>query len=138
MANKRFFDVQRTPAQTSQGQFDLPTLYQDVSVRQLLFWVDYARALPKLEGTGLTPIEMQQGKTIAMLIFYNYRRVLDVDPYEEIALAIPADLASAKKGTRKMRTLFGIQLIPSGISGYVLELPVTTAQACAGGRELWG
>jgi hypothetical protein len=138
MAKKDFLDVPRTPAQTSQGQFDLPALYQDVSVRQLLFWVDYAKALPKLEGTGLAPMELQKGKTVAMLIFYNYRRVVDVEPYEEIALAIPAELKSDKKGARKMRTFFGVPLIPSGISGYVLELPVTTAQARAGGRELWG
>jgi hypothetical protein len=138
MDKKGFFDVPRAPVQTSEGPFDLPALYYDVSVRQLVFWVDYTKALPKLAGTGLAPIELQNGKTMAILIFYNYRKVQDVEPYEEIALAIPAELQSAKKGARKLRTFFGIPLIPSGITGYVLELPVTTAQARAGGRELWG
>ncbi len=138
MAKKDFLDVPRTPAQTSQGPFDLPVLYHDVSVRQLMFWVDYEKAVPKLAGTGLMPMELQKGKTMATLIFYNYRRVQDVEPYEEIALAITAELQSGKKGARRIRTIFGIPLIPSGITGYVLELPVTTAQARAGGRELWG
>lgn len=138
MAAKGFFEVTRLPATTSQGPFDLPVLYYDVSVRQLLFWVDYDKALPKLAGTGLVPTAFSNSKTIVSIVFYNYRRVSDIDPYEELALGITAELQSAKKGARRLRTFFGIPLIGGGISSYVLELPVTTDQACAGGRELWG
>jgi len=138
MARKDFFNVPRTPAQTSQGPFDLPALYRDVSVRQLVFWVDYDKALPKLEDTGLAPMELQKGKTIASLIFYNYRKVDNVEPYEEIGLGITAGLKSDKRSAPRLRTVFGIPLIPRNLTSYVLELPVTTAQARAGGRELWG
>ncbi len=137
MAGKDFFDVPKTIATTSEGDVELPILYFDVSVRQLNFWVDYDRALPKLEGTGLEPIRFSKGKTIVSMVFYNYRRT-SISAYEELALAITARPQSPKNKTLRLMTIFGIPMIRGDISAYVLELPVTTRIARAGGRGLWG
>ncbi|MGD0354524.1 MAG: acetoacetate decarboxylase family protein [Dehalococcoidia bacterium] len=137
MAGKDFFDVPKMIANTSEGELELPIFYFDVSVRQLNFWVDYEKALPKLEGTGLEPIRFSNGKTIVSMVFYNYRRT-SVSSYEELGLAITAQPQSPKNKTRRLITIFGIPMISGGISAYVLELPVTTDIARAGGREIWG
>lgn len=137
MAGKDFFDVPKTIAKTSEGDVELPILYFDVSVRQLNFWVDYDRALPKLEGTGLEPIRFSKGKTIVSMVFYNYRRT-SISPYEELGLAITAQPRSTKNKTPRVMTIFGIPMIRGVLGAYVLELPVTTSVARAGGRELWG
>lgn len=137
MAGKDFFDVPRTIATTSEGDFELPILYYDVSVRQLNFWVDCDRALPKLEGTGLEPIRFSKGKTIVSMVFYNYRRT-SVSAYEELGLAITAQPRSAKNKAPRVMTIFGIPMIMGALGAYVLELPVTTETARVGGRELWG
>src|SRR5208283_4617963 len=134
MAGKDFFDVPKTIANTSEGELELPVLYFDVSVRQLNFWVDYEKALPKLEGTGLEPVRFSNNKTIVSMVFYNYRRT-SVSSYEELGLAITAQPQSPKNKTRRLITIFGIPMIGKGISAYVLELPVTTAIARAAGRE---
>ena len=137
MSGKDFFDVPKTITNTSQGEIELPVLYFDVSVRQLNFWVDYDKALPKLEGTGLEPISFSKGKTIVSLVFYNYRRT-SISAYEELALAITARPKSPKNKTAGVMTIFGIPLIRGVLSAYVLELPVTTDIARTGGREIWG
>ncbi len=137
MAGKDFFDVPKTIANTSEGDLELPILYFDVSVRQLNFWVEYQKALPKLEGTGLEPIRFSNGKTIVSMVFYNYRHTT-VSSYEELGLAITAEPQSPKNKTRRLMNIFGIPVINGVISAYVLELPVTTDIARAGGREIWG
>lgn len=137
MAKKDFFDVPRTPVKTSQGEIELPILYFDVSVRQLNVWIEYYTAAPKLAGTGLDPIRFPNGKTIASILFYQYRRT-SISPYEEIAVTITAQPQSAPKQARRLSTFLGIPRISGGISAYVLEMPVTTAIARAGGREIWG
>lgn len=137
MAAEDFFDVPKTIANTSEGELELPILYFDVSVRQLNFWVDYDKALPKLEGTGLEPVRFSKGKTVVSMVFYNYRRT-SVSSYEKLALAITAQPQSPNNKTLRLITIFGIPMIRGGISAYVLELPVTTDIARAGGREIWG
>ncbi len=120
MAGKDFFDVPKTIANTSEGELELPVLYYDVSVRQLNFWVDYEKALPKLEGTGLEPVRFSNNKTIVSMVFYNYRRT-SVSSYEELGLAITAQPQSPKNKTRRLITIFGIPMIGKGISAYVLR-----------------
>ncbi len=137
MAKKDFFDVPRTSVKTSQSEVELPILYFDVSVRQLNFWIGYDIAAPKLAGTGLEPTRFFNGKTIVSILLYNYRRT-SIGPYEEIAVTITAQPQTDQKRARRLTTFFGIPKISGGISAYVLEMPVTTAVARAGGREIWG
>ena len=130
-----FFKVDRYDVSTSEGTISLPILYYDVSVFQAFFLVDRERAEEKLRGTGLRPV-LLGGRAFAGLAFFEYRQT-SIGPYNEVGtvLAVYPDRESSQP-----KTLFDI-LRPSAErkNGFhILDLPVTTAGACAAGRELWG
>ena len=132
-----FFDVPTTEAVTTRGPVRLPMFFYDVSVRQLDFFVDYAAALSRLDGTGLAPCRFVNGKAIASLILYNYRDV-SIGEYDEVAivlLVIPRALRDPHLYLPSLARRDGHRWT---IGGYVLEMPVTLAVARAAGREIWG
>lgn len=132
----RFLTVETEEARTSLGPVRLPILYADATSVQAFFWVDPARAREALRGTGLEPLRFPGGRALAGLAFYDYRRT-SIGPYHEVGSALAVVPAgSAASG------LAALDLLRAGRrrrAGYrILDLPVSTAIADAGGRELWG
>lgn len=132
-----FFDVPRTRAITTEGLVELPMLFYDVSVRQLNFFVEYGRALSKLEGTGLVPCRCFNGKALVSLIFYNYRDV-SIGGYDEVTIVVVVRPESFPKPRSVLANLLRTEGARWTVGGYVLEMPVTIPQARAAGREIWG
>ena len=133
-----FFDVPNIRTKTSVSVVELPMLFNDVRVRHLNYFIHPSRVEPLLNGTGLVPCRFFNGKCIVSLIFYNYRDVT-IGPYEELTITIlvrPSMLPDPKIYITNLLKKKGESW--NGIGGYVLEMPVTSPQARAAGRELWG
>ena len=134
--NDFFFQYPRTPFQTSEGAVDLPIFYYDNSVLMALFRVDYDKAQAMVADEGLDAVRVSGGKALVGLAFYEYRETSIAD-YNEVGLAI----AVVPKGTRapKFPMLDMLKPLDKASVGYfIVDLPVTTPAACAGGREIWG
>jgi len=101
-----------------------------------MFWGDRASAEHLLAGTGLNLASPRRDRALVALSFYEYRRT-SIGPYNEAGLV----LFCTPPGRRPSALGVAELLVPpvwrrTGV--HVVDLPVTTAQANAAGRELWG
>lgn len=135
----RFLDHRQQPAPTSTGPMDFPILYRDIGGVTALFVVDAARVEDLLEGTGLVVApRLPGGKIIAGVAFFTYRDCT-IASYNEAALAVTA-LPAAQAGRLPAMALADL-LRPASkrrLGTHILQLPVTTEQARAGGVECYG
>jgi hypothetical protein len=131
-----FLDVPLKKVRTSQGDVELPILYQDFGYIHFLFWADYASAAAKLAGTAFVPCRFFHGKAGVMLSFFQYRACA-IGPYNEVALSV---VAHPRGLTRAGPFLpqFLRDARDWTMGAYVIDLPVTTEIANMGGREIWG
>jgi hypothetical protein len=131
-----FFQVPRTTRLTSEGSVELPILYYDVTNVIALFEGDAHAASALLEGGGLSPALQRGGRAPVGLSFYEYRHT-SIGPYNEVGTAlfgVPKGQAPSRLGMLEL-------LRPPRerqVGAFVVDLPVTTAAACAAGKELWG
>jgi hypothetical protein len=110
----------------------------DVGVRQLNFWVDHERVVPMLRGTGLVPCRFFNHKALVSLIFFNYRDV-SIGPYDEVTVTTGVRPMALKDPGIYLPTFLKRRGRSWGsIGAYVLEMPVTSPEARAAGREIWG
>lgn len=131
-----FFQVPRTQVTTSYGEFEQPALYYDVSTLMALFTTDYDRAAAKLVDLDLKPGLMWRGKAVVGLAFYEYRDT-SIGPYNEVGLAIPALARHQSLPLGGWLDLWS-NVNTRRLGHHILDLPVTTEIACAGGREFYG
>lgn len=136
LSNNRFFDVPRTSRITSEGPVDLPILYHDVTNVIALLDASLLGVRTVLEGTGLEPAMVVGDRAIVGLSFYEYRRT-SVGVYNEVGTAIFVVRRGEPRPRYGWADLF-VAPRRRRIAAYVLDLPVTTAAACAAGREIWG
>lgn len=137
-AHEPFFAVPTTPATTSAGDVELPILYYDNSNVFALFSADPDAAAEKLAGTGLVPALHVGNRPVVAVALYEYREA-SIDPYNEVGVGL---LVTPQSGRRKRPLTGWADLLRSPDrreqGAYILDLPVTTAQACAAGSEIWG
>lgn len=135
MNQDNFFNVPTKKIKTAQGVIDLPIFYQDYSYAHFFFWTDYDKTAAKLANTIFTPCRFFNGKAGVLLNFFQYRKSA-IGPYNEVGLSIACHPRSMKKAGP-----YAIQLLKDARSwtmgAYVINLPVTTELANAGGREIW-
>lgn len=135
--NDDFFKVPVEQVKTSEGNVGLPILYYDVSLLMGFFWVEPDAVAAKLSGTGLKPVTCLNGKTIAGVALYAYHDTT-VGIYNEVGVAL--NCIEAEKTPSIIPPAVEL-LMPGGwrsSSFYILDLPVTTKEANAAGREIWG
>lgn len=131
-----FFQVPRTTHTTTSGPIDLPILYHDVSALMTFFVADRQAVEAKLDGTGLRPALTIGSRAIVGIACYEYRRTT-VGPYNEVGIGLPVLPEGAPAPRNLIRALYG-SVDERRLGFFILDLPVTTAIANAGGRELWG
>lgn len=140
MTKKDFLDVPQQRVKTSQGGIDFPLLYQEVDSLFASFWVDREKAMAKLKGTGLVPALKPvpfSNKAVVTISFFEYRKT-SAGAYNEVAVAIHS--CPEDKGLRRRISLSDLLgKVENRIVGtHIIDLPVTTEWARAGGVEVYG
>ena len=130
-----FFQYPTTPFSSSEGAVDLPILYYDNSALIALFWVDHARAAAQV-ADGLQTVRFGNGKALVAMALYEYRETA-IAAYREAGVAIAVVPQGVQQPSFPLLSLFR-SLDKNPVGFYVIDLPVTTAAACAAGREIWG
>ncbi len=131
-----FFDIRQQEVTTSAGKVSLPIRYYDVSTVLFFYWVPYELALSQVDNPRLKTCRFVNKKALCGLAFYEYR-ASDIGAYNEVALAT----AVYHGDTDRPRYLLSDFLKPVAkrkVGFYIHHLPVTTEQACAAGKEIWG
>jgi hypothetical protein len=98
----------------------LPIRYFDVQCLIATYLTGPDRAAELLGGSGLQAVLQEDGKAVVQLYCIEYRKT-DIGPYNEVGLTV---LAQAPGDP-----------VPAN---FVVDLPVTTAEANRAGREIWG
>lgn len=111
-----------------------PTLYGDVTCAMAVFLCPYERAERLMPHPRIRPVRMTRGRSLVLLSCYEYRKVLGVPPYNEIAMTIPV----------MVDPRLDVPVLPMLLGGfksfgyYVFSMPVTSLENRVRGREIWG
>ncbi|MBN1364197.1 MAG: acetoacetate decarboxylase family protein [Syntrophaceae bacterium] len=133
--NDPFWNVERTVFKTSKGDIKLPIFYENFSYIHFLYWIEFDRAAKKVSGTDFTACKFIHGKGAVMLTFFEYRQS-EIGPYNEVSLAIVSYPKKNKQPAFIMPQLF-MDAKKWTMGAYVINLPVTTEIAMAGGKEIY-
>jgi hypothetical protein len=134
MADDFFADLTRETVHTSAGDCELPILYRGASVIGLMYRVEPGLAAGCIADSDAFEPFTLLGKAIVQLVVFEYRDT-SIGPYNEVALAVEVK----RRGTSP--STLGALVNAAGqpdYGSYFLNLPVTTENACAAGREIWG
>lgn len=141
VGNEPFFDVPRTSVSTSQGPVQLPILYRKTRNVNAFFMADTGQVqavLRQTAGDELQAACLWRGKAMVALACYEYQDT-SIGPYHEIGLAVPVVRRGVKPRLGHwLQALSDVDKPQRELGFYVLHLPVSTAAACAAGREIWG
>jgi hypothetical protein len=119
-------------ARTSAGEVDLPILYRDGSLLTLLYRVD-PTAARALIPDAFEPMIIF-GKALVVVAAFEYRDST-IGPYGELGVGIQVK----QKGTNpSLATYLRNPRLQEEQAIFVVNLPVTTEAARAGGVEIWG
>jgi len=111
-----------------------PTLYGDVSCAIGVFLCDYDKAHAMLPHPKMKPVRMPGGRALVTFSCYEYKKVLGVAPYNEIAMTIPV----------MVDPMINVPLLPMIMGGFqkfgyhVFHMPVTSLENRIRGRNIWG
>ena len=112
-----------------------PTLYADVRCAVAIFHCDRAAARDLVQealGRGAEPPRMLGGRSIVAISCYEYRKVRGVRPYNEIAVAVPVNLAG-ESGL----PVFGAFAAGPDSGYYIAAMPVTSEENRLRGHHFW-
>jgi hypothetical protein len=84
---------------------------------------------------ALRPVLLTPGKAITIFSCYEYKNVMNVPPYNEIAMTIPV-MAGKGINVPALPMLFGNLFKRFGY--YVYSMPVTSLENQIRGRKIWG
>lgn len=115
-------------------RYQFPTFYGDVTCAQAIFLCDYQKAQAMMPHPAIHPLRMPKGRAVVALACYIYRNVMNVGPYNEIAMTIPV----------RIDPLINVPVLPlltpwfKDFGYYVFNMPVTSLENCIRGNALWG
>jgi hypothetical protein len=115
--------------------YPFPTLYHDVGCAIGIFLADYQAARALMPHPKIVPVAMPRGRTLVIFSCYEYRQVLKVWPYNEIAMTIPV---MADAGFRPPILPMLVPPLFSRFGYYVFSMPVTSKENQLRGNQLWG
>jgi len=111
-----------------------PIFYADVTCAIGIFMCGYDNAQAILPHPRMKPVKMTRGRSVVVLACYEYKNVMNVMPYNEIAMMIPimAD------------PIVNIPVLPMVLpffrkfGYYVFGMPVTSKENQLRGNRIWG
>ena len=113
-------------------EYPFPTFYADVTCGQAIFLCSYDEALKLMPHEKIKPVRALKRHAVLAISCYEYKNVMGVPPYNEIALTIAVNVDKAKNPVL-------MPLIKNDYSGYyVFSMPVTSRENCLRGNYIWG
>ncbi len=136
------FTLRRAPqplqlTATVSKDYLFPTFYGDVSCAMAVFMCSYERAAALVReqlSPQIIPVRMPGGRALVAFSCYEYKKVLGVRPYNEIAIAIPV----------MVDPCCNVPVLPmitdsfSRFGYYIAGMPVTSKENTLRGRKIWG
>jgi len=127
-----------TPLQlneTVSKNYKFPTFYADASCSIAIFHCDYKAAKSMMPDPSMEPVKMTKGRSLVIFSCYEYRNVMNVAPYNEVAMTIPV-LTDGGMNIPVLSMFLGDKHKKFGY--YVFNMPVTSLENRIRGREIWG
>ncbi len=114
--------------------FSFPTFYNNVSCGMGIFMCNYEKALAVLPHPSMKPVRMPGGRAVVVFSCYEYKNVMNMKPYNEIAMTIPL----------LMNPGISVPVLPlvskafKNFGYHVFSMPVTSEENRLRGRKIWG
>ncbi len=115
--------------------YKFPTFYGDSSCSIAIFHCDYQAAKAMMPDPRMEPVKMTKGRALVIFSCYEYRNVMNVGPYNEIAMTIPV-MNDGGMNIPVLSMLLGDKSKKFGY--YVFHMPVTSLENRIRGRKIWG
>ncbi|NCA92453.1 hypothetical protein EOM82_04285 [bacterium] len=113
-------------------EYSFPTFYGDVTCAQAIYLCSYDKALALMPHSKIKPVRMPGGRAVLAISCYEYKNVMGVPPYNEIAFTIAVEVDKAKSPIL-------LPVLKNTNSGYyVFSMPVTSRENCLRGNYIWG
>ena len=112
--------------------YSFPTFYADVTCAIAIFLCDYKRAHAMMPHPSMRPVKMPRGRAVVLLSCYEYKKVMNIAPYNEIAMTIPIMVDGWAPPVLPLVMNFEKK-------GYfVFSMPVTSLENQIRGTRIWG
>jgi len=114
--------------------YKFPTFYKDVTCAIAIFFCDYKAAQAIMPHPSMKPVKGTLGRAIVIFSCYEYKQVLNIKGYNEIAMTIPVMVGGG----------FSPPLLPLVMKNfkktgyYVFSMPVTSQENQLRGLKIWG
>ena len=114
--------------------FLFPTFYKNVSCGIGIFMCSYKQALRVLPHPSMKPVKMPGGRAVVIFSCYEYKSVMNMQPYNEIAMTIPLLINPS----------ISVPVLPlvskafKNFGYHVFSMPVTSEENRIRGQKLWG
>jgi len=113
--------------------YSFPTFYADVTCAVAIFLCNRDRARAMMPHLSMRPVKMPGGRSVVIFSCYEYRNVMNISPYNEIAMTIPIMVGDG----------WAPPLLPLVVDfkrkGYfVFSMPVTSLENQIRGTSIWG
>ena len=115
--------------------YQFPTFYANVTCAIGIFHCDYEKARKIMPHPKITPIRMTRGRALVAFSCYQYKNVMGVPPYNEVAMTIPV-LANPRLDLPILPMVAGRLFASAGY--YVFGMPVTSRENQIRGNKIWG
>ncbi len=115
-----------------------PTFYGDVTCAMGIFFCSYkktAQLIKEKLGSQVKPVKMGKGRALVAFSNYEYKKILGVRPYNEIAVAIPI---MVNPGFINPPVLPMVMDSFSRFGYYIAAMPVTSNENTQRGHKIWG
>jgi len=114
--------------------YRFPTFYGDVTCAIGIFLCSYEKAEKMMLHPRIKPVRMTRGRSLVAFSCYEYKNVMNVPPYNEIAMTIPIMVDPG----------FNPPVLPMVLpifkrfGYYVFSMPVTSLENQIRGVKIWG
>ncbi len=113
--------------------YSFPTFYGDVTCSIAIFLCDYERAKAMMPHPSMQPVKMPGARSVVLFSCYEYKNVMNLAPYNEIAMTIPIMV-----GAGYVPPLVPLILDLKKKGYYVFSMPVTSLENQIRGVKIWG
>ncbi len=113
--------------------YNFPTFYGDVTCAIAIFLCDFGRAEAIMPQPSMKPVKMPGGRSVVLISCYEYKNVMNLAPYNEIAMTIPIMVNAGY-----VPPLLPLIMDFKKKGYYVFSMPVTSLENQIRGAKIWG